>query len=128
MWIERNKNKGQATSFPKEYKQKLTRYKSFLSNRYKDIDPMKLQPLISDLTNWAKTLHGLIRINEKFTKFGSEIQLQIEIQRTFDLSSALKGSNDEIKMATDSQRVENGELVLVVTIFKYGSTTLNNAN
>ena len=128
MWIVREKEK--ATTFPKEYKQALTGYKGFLSNQFKldDFDPTKLQPLISGLTNWAKTLHGLRRINENFIRLGSGIQLQIEIQRTFDLSSALEGSNDEIKMATDSQRVENGELDLVVTIFQIGSTTLNNAN
>ncbi|MFL2870681.1 MAG: hypothetical protein ACJZ8O_08005 [Pirellulaceae bacterium] len=129
MWIVRKKDG--ATAFGEEYKRELTGYKGFLSNQFKldEFDPMKLQPLIFDLTSWAKTLHGLTRINEHLERSDSKIQLQIEIQRTFDLSSALKkGSSDEIKMAKDPQHDENGEFDLVVTIFQIGSTTLNNAN
>ena len=101
-------------------KEDLNKYKIFCKNHLEQekLEPMKLEQITKDLTNWAETLHGLSRINQNL-KNGYQIQIQIEVQQSFKLPSTY-GTDDNISMADNSIPEGQESDDLIVPIVRFG--------
>tara|TARA_Y100001934_G_scaffold115789_1_gene141715 strand:- start:3621 stop:6590 length:2970 start_codon:yes stop_codon:yes gene_type:complete len=120
-----NRNKSEPIQFPITKRDELKGFKNQCSQHIKSnaLEPGKLKEIVDSLTNWAKTLHGVIRIDGNLGN-GIPIKIQIEVLQSFKLPSTY-GTDDNISMADNSIQEGQESDDLVLPILRLGDVNSN---